>query len=138
MHDCFTSFGGFWDDPSLVPMLLCFLVPNLCLLGVYLRVYGRGAFENEGVGDILISRRKKKLKEGFQWLPKWFEEIKEWKSNLENRERFVGLSVEGIPLDAWNVINFQKFGARFGEFITVRNIFYGLSISLDYFPDGIM
>lgn len=50
-------------------------------------------------------------------MERWFERIKPWQGEPASLERFVWLSCQGIPLNAWNADTFKTIGEIWGVFI---------------------
>lgn len=59
------------------------------------------------------------LSESKAWLSKWFIDIKSWCQELVSKERFVWVSITGIPPHAWKEEVFKIVVQMFGKFITL-------------------
>lgn len=68
-------------------------------------------FQSMGGRYVLITfqsvRIRNELTES-QWMQFRFEYVKPWKGEPASMERFVWLSVKGMPLGAWNASSFKK------------------------------
>lgn len=54
------------------------------------------------------------------WMTRWFHEVKPWRNEPASLERFVWLSCQGMPLNAWNANTFKRIGELWGSFIMVE------------------
>ncbi|KAI8525690.1 hypothetical protein RHMOL_Rhmol13G0248900 [Rhododendron molle] len=54
-----------------------------------------------------------------QWMRIWFENVKPWRGEPASLERFVWLSVKGLPLSAWTAHTFKLIAELWGCFIMV-------------------
>lgn len=61
----------------------------------------------------------KLLEQISEWLLQWFEWITLWNGNLSQTERLIWLTIEGVPVEAWNDNSFRKIASKWGKVLGV-------------------
>lgn len=62
----------------------------------------------------------KLLKQKSEWLLQWFDWIMIWNGNISQPERLIWLTIEGVPIEAWNESSLSKIASKWGRVLGVE------------------